>query len=102
MPKLERSFVTVVTRRFRSRAVVELENLAPRHQLHVLRRKRPGRSSFHINASIRIFSSDSRLRQEILAMDGATLLGPNGSILAVEAILKIRAYFSFENCQPAN
>jgi hypothetical protein len=30
-------------RRFRSRAVVELENLALRHQLHVLRRQRPGR-----------------------------------------------------------
>ena len=30
-------------RRFRSRAVLELENLALRHQLHVLRRQRPGR-----------------------------------------------------------
>jgi len=28
---------------FRSRAVLELENLALRHQLHVLRRQRPGR-----------------------------------------------------------
>jgi hypothetical protein len=35
--------VSVVARRLRSRAVVELENLAIRHQLHVLRRQRPGR-----------------------------------------------------------
>ena len=34
---------SVLARRFRSRAVVELENLALRHQLHVLRRQRPGR-----------------------------------------------------------
>ena len=30
--------VAVLARRFRSRAVLELENLALRHQLHVLRR----------------------------------------------------------------
>ena len=39
----ERSVISVVARRIRSRAVVELENLALRHQLHVLRRQRPGR-----------------------------------------------------------
>jgi putative transposase len=33
----------MVARRFRSRALVELENLALRHQLQVLRRQRPGR-----------------------------------------------------------
>jgi putative transposase len=38
-----RFIVAVVARRFRSRAVVELENLALRHQLRVLRRQRPGR-----------------------------------------------------------
>src|SRR5467141_805075 len=43
MFKLERSIVSMLARRFRSRAVVELENLARRHQLHVLRRQRPGR-----------------------------------------------------------
>jgi hypothetical protein len=43
MPKLVGSIVSVVARRFRSRAVLELENLALRHQLHVLRRQRPGR-----------------------------------------------------------
>jgi len=42
MLKLERSVISVVARRFRSRAVVELENLDPRHQLRVLRRQRPG------------------------------------------------------------
>jgi hypothetical protein len=43
MLKLERTVISVVARRFRSRAVVELENLALHHQLHVLRRQRPGR-----------------------------------------------------------
>jgi putative transposase len=43
MLKHARSIVGALTRRFRSRAVVELENLALRHQLHVLRRQRPGR-----------------------------------------------------------
>jgi hypothetical protein len=43
MLKLVRSAISIVARRFRSRAVLELENLALRHQLHVLRRQRPGR-----------------------------------------------------------
>src|ERR1700730_10547339 len=43
MLTLWRFVVSVLVRRFRSRAVLELENLALRHQLHVLRRQRPGR-----------------------------------------------------------
>ena len=43
MLKLVRSAISIVARRFRSRAVLELENLALRHQLHVLRRQRSGR-----------------------------------------------------------
>ncbi len=43
MVKHLRSIVAAIARRFRSRAVLELENLALRHQLHVLRRQRPGR-----------------------------------------------------------
>ena len=43
MLKHVRSIVAAIARRFRSRAVLELENLALRHQLHVLRRQRPGR-----------------------------------------------------------
>ena len=43
MLTLLRFIVAVLVRRFRSRAVLELENLALRHQLHVLRRQRPGR-----------------------------------------------------------
>jgi hypothetical protein len=39
---LARSIVSVVIRRFRKRAVLELENLALRHQLYVLRRQRSG------------------------------------------------------------
>src|SRR6202521_2108810 len=35
--------VSILARRFRGRTVLELENLALRHQLHVLRRQRPGR-----------------------------------------------------------
>jgi hypothetical protein len=42
MPKLVRSIVSVIARRFRSRAVLELENLALRHKLHVLRRQQAG------------------------------------------------------------
>jgi hypothetical protein len=38
-----RFIVAAIVRRFRSRTVLELENLALRHQLHVLRRQRPGR-----------------------------------------------------------
>src|SRR5580698_10155723 len=48
-----RFVVAVLTRRFRSRAVVELENLALRHQLQVLRRQRPGR--------LRLFAIDRLL-----------------------------------------
>src|SRR5216683_1846030 len=43
MLKLVRSIVSVLARRFRNRGVLELENLALRHQLSVLRRQRPGR-----------------------------------------------------------
>jgi transposase InsO family protein len=43
MHEPDRSIASMLGRRFRSRAVVELENLALRHQLHVLRRQRPGR-----------------------------------------------------------
>jgi putative transposase len=43
MVKHVRSIVAAIARRFRSRAVLELENLALRQQLHVLRRQRPGR-----------------------------------------------------------
>jgi hypothetical protein len=54
MPKpVERSVISVVACRLRSQAVVELENLALRHQLHVLRRQRPGR--------LRLFTFDRLL-----------------------------------------
>src|SRR5882724_3355772 len=43
MLKHVHSTVAAIARRFRSRAVLELENLALRHQLHVLRRRRPDR-----------------------------------------------------------
>src|SRR5271169_469241 len=43
MLKHVRFVVAILTRRFRSRAVVELKNLALRHQLHILRRERPSR-----------------------------------------------------------
>src|SRR5260370_33405685 len=53
MKPVERSVISVVARRFRSRAVLELENLALRHQLHVLRRQRPVR--------LRLFTFDRLL-----------------------------------------
>jgi hypothetical protein len=43
MHELARWIVSRLVSRFRSRAVLELENLALRHQLYVLRRQRPGR-----------------------------------------------------------
>ena len=43
MHELVRWIVSTVARRLRSRTAVELENLALRHQLHFLRRQRPGR-----------------------------------------------------------
>lgn len=43
MLKLVRFIVSLLVLRVRSRAVLELENLALRHQLHVLGRQRPGR-----------------------------------------------------------
>ena len=43
MPELKRSIISVVARRLLSRAAVELENLALRHPLRVLRRQHPGR-----------------------------------------------------------
>jgi hypothetical protein len=42
MLKLVHSVVSVLARRFRRRAVLEVDNLALRHQLHVLRRQQPG------------------------------------------------------------
>src|SRR5258707_14904783 len=53
MSELERSVISVVARRLRSRAAVELENLALRHQLHVLRRQQRGR--------LRLFAIDRLL-----------------------------------------
>ena len=43
MHKRARSIVAVIARRIRSRAVIELENLALRDQLHVLRLQRRAR-----------------------------------------------------------
>ena len=43
MLKHVHSIVAAIARLFRGRAVLELENLALRHQLQVLRRQRPGR-----------------------------------------------------------
>jgi putative transposase len=53
MHEPDRSIVSMLGRRFRSREVVELENLALRHQLQVLRRRRPGR--------LRLFAFDRLL-----------------------------------------
>ena len=53
MLTLLRFIVSVLVRRIRSRAALELENLALRHQLHVLRRQQPGR--------LRLFAIDRLL-----------------------------------------
>ena len=69
MLKLKRSIVSRLAHRFRSRAVVELENLALRHQLHVLRRQRPGR--------LRLFTFD-RLSLGLALSIVAALFGDDG------------------------
>jgi len=43
MHELASWIISMVGRRLCSRAAAELENLALRHQLHVLRHQRPGR-----------------------------------------------------------
>jgi len=56
MLKLERSIISLLARRFRSRAVVEIKNLALRLQLHVLRRQWPGRPGlFAIDHLLRVW-----------------------------------------------
>src|SRR6202165_4656307 len=69
MLKHVRSIVVAIARRLRSGAVLELENLALRHQLHVLRRQRPGRP--------RLFTID-RLLWVWLHPDLAALSGRDG------------------------
>jgi hypothetical protein len=53
MKPVERSVISIVARRLRRRAVGELESLALRHKLHVLRHQRPGR--------LRLFTFDRLL-----------------------------------------
>ena len=69
MLKLVRAIISRLVCRFRSRAVVELENVALRHQLQVLRRQRPGR--------LRLFMLDRLLWDHALPI-AATLSGSDG------------------------
>ena len=94
MLKLVRSIVSVIARRFRSRAVLELENLALCHQLHVLRRQRPGRPQ--------LFTID-RLLWSLALPDMAALSGRdgvgqagNGRPMAPSGLLHLLA-MAFEN-----
>src|ERR1700731_3481167 len=69
MLKLVRAIISRLVCRFRSRAVLELENVALRHQLQVLRRQRPGR--------LRLFMLDRLLWDHALPI-AATLSGSDG------------------------
>src|SRR6266851_3513101 len=74
MLTLLRFIVSVLVRRFRRRAVLELENLALRRQLHVLRRQRPGRP--------RLFVIDRLLwvwLYRVAALSGGDGLGQAGN-----------------------
>ena len=96
---LVRSIVSGLVCRFRSRAVVELENLALRHQLHVLRRQRPGR--------LRLFTFDRllwvllyrlwpRCLEAMVLVKPATCnpMAPSRIPLVLVLALEIRAAFS--------
>ncbi len=68
MFELMRFVVSLVSRRLRSRAVLELENLALRHQVHVLRRQRPGR--------VRLFAIDRLYRLWPRCLETMVLVKP--------------------------
>ena len=76
MLKLVRSIVSRLVCRFRSRAAVELENLALRHQLHVLRRQRPGRLRLFTFDRLIILTHDRRkiIRTDVTEHPTATWL----------------------------
>src|SRR5260370_24851436 len=61
MLTLLRFVVSVLVRRFRSRAVLDLENLALRHQLQVLRRQRPGRPQLFAIDRLLVLSALTRI-----------------------------------------
>src|ERR1039458_2901933 len=82
MRTLERSIVSRLVCRFRSRAVVELENLALRHQLHVLRRQRPDRPRlFAIDRllSVLLYRLWPRCLEAMVLVKPATDAGSEGS-----------------------
>ena len=81
MLELVRPVVAVLARRFCGRAVLKVENLALRHQLHVRRRQRPGR--------LRLITFDRWSARPLVAAlsrhDGVGQAGPplsNGTIRA--------------------
>ena len=96
---LVRWIVSRLVCRFRSRAVVELENLALRHQLQVLRRQRPGRAPAVYFRPLAL-----GLALPIVAAlsggDGVSQAGngdpvaPSGIPLVLALALEIRAAFS--------
>src|SRR5713226_8465404 len=99
MLKLERPIVSVLVRRFRSRAVVELENLALRHQLHILRRQRSGRPRLFRDRPLAL----GLALPIVAALSGGDGLGqagngdpvaPSGISLVLALALKIRAAIS--------
>ena len=93
-----RFVVSVLVRRFRSRAVLDLENLALRHQPQVLRRQRPGRP--------RLFAIDRLLwgwlyrlwvcLEVMVLVKPATVIQwhPSGIPLVLALALEIRATVS--------
>jgi len=98
--KLVSSIVSVLARRFRSRAVLELGNLALGHQLHVLRRQRPGR--------LRLFTIDRLLwvglyRLSPRCLDTMVLVKPTTTTERARIFRSIRiARILARSCHPGS
>ena len=70
--------------------VGHLKDVAPKTGDHVQKQESPkAKLIAQIVGNAKFQSLDRRLRQELLAIDGATILNHKGSVLAVGAILKI-------------
>lgn len=70
--------------------VAHLKDVVPKSGDHVLKRESSKTKLIgQIVGNAKFQSLDRRLRQELLAIDGATILNHEGAVLAVGAILKI-------------
>ena len=93
MLTLLRFIVSVLVRQFRSRAVLELENLALRHQLQVLRRQRAGRPRlFAIDRLlwVLLYRLWPRCLEVMVLVKPATVMAPSGVSARLALALEVR------------